>query len=220
MLSDKIYDCIKLIDEVQTSKDQNDNNKKVSQKNNIFFDAYKIYFRPLMSSYNAVKQLKEFKFSSKLIKQLSDIIETTKKILEEKYIVNPSVYKSSLYYLNNEFAVEWKNILEVYDAELVGGLAILKPLQTSKEITQILYALNSFRYWPVEKSMVQLYKLAREKGDNLLLVMQFDAEIRSFLQRVSERKATLSDLTEKVIAWIKNEHLEDKFGISVFSLGT
>lgn len=219
MLSDKIYDCIKLIDEVQASKDQNDDNKKASQKNNVFFDAYKIYFRPLMASYNAVKSLKKFKFSLKLNKQLSDIIETTRRILDGKYVVNPSGYKSSVIELNNAFANEWKSMLEAQDGELVGGLDILKPLQTSKEITQMLNIIKNFRNWPVEQSGVQLYSAAREKGEQLLLKMQLDEEIKSFLQKVSMRRATLSDLTDRVVAWIRNEHIEDKFGISVFNSG-
>lgn len=217
MLSDKIYSCIKLIDDVQTSKDQNDNNKKISEKNNVFFDAYNKFFRPLMLSYNVVKSLHEFKFSSRLIERLSQVIINTRKILEEKYVVNPSHYKATLYELNNDFIAEWKNMVANHDEELVSELNILKPLKSSKEITPILSALNSFKAWPVDQAIVQRYKEERAMGESILLEMQFDAEIKAFLQKVSIRKATLSDLSEKVITWIRTEHLEDKFGISVFS---
>ena len=217
MLSDKIYECVKLIDEVQANKDQNDNNNKVAQTNNGFFDAYYKFFKPLMESYQVVKLLPEFKFPSELTTKLSSQIKNTEKTLKEKHVTNPSGYRASLHELNDSFSSEWKKMLEMYDSELFGGLTILKPLQTSKEITQILNVLNGFKDWPINKANIETYKTARQKGEKILSEMQFDDEIKDFLQKVSLRKATLSDLTDRVVAWIKNEHLENRFGISVYS---
>ena len=53
-----------------------------------------------------------------------------------------------------------------------------------------------------------------ESADQLITNLGLNQGIISFLQNVNQGKATLADLTDDVLAWIKEEDLETKIKLS------
>ena len=51
-------------------------------------------------------------------------------------------------------------------------------------------------------------------AEALIKSLNMDQEIIKFLEQMTEGKATLLDLNEKVLAWIKRESLEGKIKLS------
>lgn len=216
MLQDKVTRCISLIDEVQANKERKEDNEKSAQKNNGFFDAYNKYLCQIISSLKAVEELPEYQFPSQLLDELKIQIDYTDKVLKTKTVVNSSSYKSALYTLFGKFDEVWKSMVSVHDAELLRRLAMVKPLQSEKKnFPQIVASIKCMQTWPITVDQVRIYSTFRPLGEQVLAEMDFDAEIESFLQKVSERRATISDLTQKVLSWIKQENLEEKFSLTV-----
>lgn len=56
---------------------------------------------------------------------------------------------------------------------------------------------------------------ARQKADDLLKEMRFDDEIRDFLIKVRDKRATLSDITPSILEWIHSENIADKVSLSI-----
>ena len=53
-----------------------------------------------------------------------------------------------------------------------------------------------------------------DDADRLIIGLGLDDEIIVFLQRTNLGRATLQDLNDKVLTWIRNEELEQKIRIS------
>ena len=53
-----------------------------------------------------------------------------------------------------------------------------------------------------------------EEAEQLIQKLGLDDEIISFLQNTNAGKATLKDLNDKVLSWIRSEDLENKIRIS------
>ena len=59
------------------------------------------------------------------------------------------------------------------------------------------------------------YFKACHQADEYRQSMNFDDEIETFLRKVSNRMATLDDITPKVMEWIEKEEFKTKIGLSI-----
>ena len=59
------------------------------------------------------------------------------------------------------------------------------------------------------------YHNIKQQANELLEEMRFDDDIKSFLQKVALRTATLADLTPQILEWINSESIADKIGLSI-----
>ena len=95
-------------------------------------------------------------------------------------------------------------------------LGILKLVSNEKqEINRILQHLNNFSYWPTDKNASEAFDEAKIKADDILSQMEFDTEIAGFLRKVKDRNASLLDLTDPIIAWIRKENLSSNIMLSI-----
>lgn len=61
---------------------------------------------------------------------------------------------------------------------------------------------------------LSLLKTAMDKIDELEENLNLSDEIKAFIVKVTGKKARVSDVSEVIIEWIKNENLDDRFVIS------
>ena len=66
----------------------------------------------------------------------------------------------------------------------------------------------------IKVQMLTLLKKSIDDVDQLEESLNLSDEIRSFIVSVTNRKAKVSDVTDNIIRWIKEEHLENKFVIN------
>ncbi len=217
MLQTKINECIRIIDIVQANKERKEGNETIAKRNNRFFDAFAKFLVPIATSLNAIKALSGYSFSEELYANFRKYLTITETALSTKSIVNPEGYYSNLFKLNIDFSSAWKDITKMHNESLLDELAILRIVQSeSKEIQQIYNCINNIQNWPVSSDVVKLYIAAKIRGEELLSEMKFDDDIKEFLQKVKNRQASLIDLNEKVLNWIKAEKFESKFAVRLF----
>ena len=75
--------------------------------------------------------------------------------------------------------------------------------------------MNSFSCWQTDKSASNEFDNLMMKAEEILSHMEFDAEIAGFLRKVKDKKASLSDLTDSIIAWIRKENLSSNIMLSI-----
>ena len=219
MLQQELQVCVSLIDELQANRERKKDNESVAKKNTAFFYTYNLCLVPILNSIKAIRTLKIFQFSSSLLEDFRRFILLTESFFQKKAVSDIFNYKKEVSKLNDRFAVEWKAGRISDDQEMMQKLNMLKPLQSEKrEITQVLYCFNAINNWPINAQAVENYIFAKEKARQVLSEMNLDADIEVFLQKVSERKATLADLDNNILAWIKRECLEERFSLGVKEL--
>ena len=99
---------------------------------------------------------------------------------------------------------------------------ILSLLDTIKGIipdgSKATYAANKIKKAATWNTTIDNYTSLKQgivEADQILkdLGLDEDSEILTFLKLVSEGKATILNLTDEILTWIKAEHLEDKMFI-------
>ncbi|MGO5136801.1 hypothetical protein ACTQ31_08720 [Clostridium butyricum] len=216
MLQEKLNECRLLIEEVSRNKQIDQNNKNIAKKNNTFFDAYINLFVPCVKSYNVAIQFEEIEFSESTIKEMKYCIKSAKDTFENKIVVNPAKFNAEVKKLNEKIAGEWNKKTTEIMADISENLSILKLVCNNKrEIQNILYCINNFSNWPVTEENLNNYKKARKRADEILETMEFDDEIEEFLKKVKDKEASLLDLTDSIIEWIRREDLSKNIMLSI-----
>ncbi|MGD9567787.1 hypothetical protein SAMN02745248_00812 [Hathewaya proteolytica DSM 3090] len=216
MLQEKLNECRVLMAEVSQNKQKDNEHQNVVKRNNTFFDTYKNYFLPIVKGYAVCKKYSHVSFTDKTIDELSKYIDYSKKTFEQKTVINPAKYQDGVKKLSEKIQSEWKSQTDDYLAGIKEELGILKLVSNEKqEIQKILACMNNFSNWPVDEAVSSQYETANEKANEILSKMEFDVEIANFLKKVKDKEASLLDLTDSIIDWIRREELSGNIILSI-----
>lgn len=216
MLQEKLNECRVLISEVSQNKQIDQENQNTARKNNTFFDAYNKYLVPSIKSYAVCKKYNHVEFSDTVLGAIQKCIEYSQKTFEQKTVINPAKYQDSVKKLSERIESEWIEQTNNYLSDVREELGILRLVSNDKnEIQKILICLNNFSKWPVNEESAAQYEIAKARADEILLQMKFDDEIAGFLKKVKDKEATLLDLTDSIIAWIRREKLSGNIMLSI-----
>ncbi len=216
MLQEKLNECRILISEVSRNKQIDQENQNTARKNNTFFDAYNKYLTPTIKSYAVCKKYNHVKFSDTVLGDIQNCIDYSKKTFEQKIVIDPAKYQYSVKRLSERIESEWVQQTNNYLSGVREELGILRLVSNDKqEIQKILNCMNNFSKWPVDELITAQYEIAKARAEEILSKMEFDDEIAGFLKKVKDKEATLLDLTDSIIAWIRREKLSGNIVLSI-----
>ncbi len=160
-------------------------------------------FRP---SVNVISALKSFLGSCDKVVQVGAANDAT-----TRYITDES---KKLYAVIGK---EWKEYYLNATANILSLLDIVKGIIPDEK--KAIYAMNKIRKassWNTSIDNYNYLKQGIEEADKILedLDLEEDSVILAFLKLVSEGKATILNLTDEILAWIKAENLADKLYIN------
>jgi len=216
MLQEKLNECRVLISEVSQNKQIDKENQNTARKNNTFFDAYNKYLVPTIKSYAVCKKYNHVEFSDTVRDEIKKCIDYSKKTFEQKTVINPANYQDSVKKLSERIESEWVEQTNNYLSNVREELGILRLVSNDKqEIQKILNCMNNFSKWPVNEESTAQYEIAKARAEEILSQMEFDNEIAGFLKKVKDKEATLLDLSDSIITWIRREGLSGNIILSI-----
>ena len=206
MLQEQLNLSRVLMAEVSQNKQKDNEHQTVVKKNNTFFDAYTKWFVPILKGYVICKKYEHVTFSNEIEMELRKLIEDSKGIFEKKIVTAP----------DGQLENEWKEQTNTYLADVKDELGILKLVSNEKqEIQRILNCMNNFSDWPTDTNVAMEFDKAVLGAEEILSKMEFDDDIANFLRKVKDKKASLLDLTDSIIAWIRRENLSANIMLSI-----
>lgn len=111
---------------------------------------------------------------------------------------------------------QWQAFFDITNQKTIEDLTILMQVSEKKMLLKsICKNITDAKCWPVSNNTLQLYQDAINKSRQLLNETKFDQDIESFLKKVSDKKATLSDLTPSILSWLEAENLKEKISLSI-----
>lgn len=217
MLQEKLNECRVLMTEVSQNKQIDIENQNIARRNNTFFDAYDKYFVPTIKSYIVCRNYAHVSFSDNVQAEIKKYVDYSKRTFEQKTVINPAEYQDGLKKLSEKIESEWVNQTEQFLSDIKEELGILKLVSNDKqEIQKILICMNNFSKWPIDDNTSEQYELAYNKANEILSKMKFnDEEVITFLKKVKDKEATLMDLSDTIIEWIRKENLSGNIMLSI-----
>ena len=215
MLHKKIQSTIGLIDDVFDNKQKENDNANTAKRNSTFFDSY-AKLTPSITSFILVKKNFGFLLKSNTANDLHELMNYSKTTFINAKAVNPGSFKQKADAFVETISKEWETFYKANNSELINGLNIIVLVHPTPNIVRsCITVLNRCEKWPLTQESITLYNEACQKAEDLLKEMRFDEEIREFLIKVRDRKATLTDITPSILEWIQSENIADKVSLSI-----
>lgn len=216
MLQERLNNCRSLISEVMQNRNQVTETENAAKRNNTFFDSYSNYFVPTVKSYAVAKKCTYISLSDELIQDLNELIESTKTVFAQKSVVNAPKYQANYKSISDKFSKEWSDKVAEYIDSIKEDMGIIRLVSNEKqEIIKIISCFNNFSAWPINDNTVDLFEKAYKRAEEIRIDMKFDDDIATFLKKVKDKEATILDLTDPIITWIRQENLSENIMLNI-----
>ena len=219
MLHHDVIQCINLMNDVWENEQSNNINKEAARNNNTFFEANNQYLFPMIIAYDISKKLKDVElsveFSNDVIKKLRDYIKYAQDSFEQKSVIYPGQYTLPLKKAYEKMSNEWENIISNLLKDRIEKLSTIK-LLWEDDISNILKCLNNFSSWPVNvKKYDDFINNYKHSTDTISEIKLEDDEVYCFLEKIKDKQATLEDLSENIVKWIKDNDLAGRIMLKI-----
>lgn len=215
MLHEKIQSTIGMIEDVIENRQKENDNANVAKRNTTFFDGY-AKLTSTITSYILIKKNFGFVLQPNTATSLRDLMNYSKRTFDEAKAINPQQFKQKLEVFIDSIAKEWEVFYKANNSELINGLNIIVLVHSTPTVVKnCITVFNKCEKWPLTTENIDSYMEARQKANDLLKEMRFDDEIKEFLVKIRDKRATLNDITPSILEWIKSENIADKVSLNI-----
>lgn len=215
MLQKKVNDCRQEMSRIYKNKSKIIENNSIIKANNTFFtslEKLEIYIK----FYLLASDKFEIAFSENVVNQINECVKQCKYNFENYAVKNAESFRGKTNAVCIAIQNEWEKFAANKDDELIEQMTILKTVSKKpKQIQEIITALNDIKTGLLSTEKYQKYCLKKQEAENLLIDVHFDSEIEQFLKKISKKEATLLDLNETILKWIKEENLQKSIALSI-----
>lgn len=215
MLLGKLKETEEIILEARELKNIDNNLKDCNQINTIL-TKNKMIILNFSNSQNTLLNENPDYFESPDLEKIKD---TLKELVEK---INRGLFSdtNSLNFIfetikakDSGLRLKWKNYLvedkKVY--ENIKTLECLRNLYIDKmELNKIIFSLSSYENkWPISPDILESLEEDLNQSKKKIKDLKLNQDIENFLRMVMNGTATISDLTEDILNWIKNNEFEE-----------
>lgn len=217
MLIDILNECIVDMNTVRALETASADTKKQSEANYKFKQLVVSVKQTIVEIQTAVENSK-FRPSTEVMSGLNGIINNCEQVVKvgAANAATTGFIESERKRVYDAVRQDWLDYYQGVTAHIISLLEIVKGILPNED--QVKYATNKMRRAASWGETADNYRFLNEglaDAEKILkdLDLDEDSDILAFLKLVSERKATIRNLTDEILAWIKAENLEDKMHI-------
>lgn len=224
MLSDSLSKSIKKMKQLDVVENAAlDAEKKA--KNDLDYSTIVADFLSSMSKLQKATQLMDYSITSETATNLEEGITQLRNVVSSG-VVDADSLSSARQHINKKvnanLTKEWKLYHQKKTAGSISKINTLGNLAPNPESVSIIKMniANGGEWNGLSlsddgvNSRLVLLKKSIDEVDQLEESLNLSDEIRSFIVSVTTKKAKVSDITDNIVKWIKEEKLEEKFTIS------
>ena len=217
MLIDILNECIVDMNTVRALETTSADTKKQSEANNKFKQLVVSVKQTIVEIQTAVENSK-FSPSTEVMSGLNGIIKNCEQVVKvgAANAATTGFIEGERKKVYDEVGQDWLAYYQGATAHIISLLEIVKGILTNED--RVKYATNKMRRaasWSKTADNYRFLNAGLADAEKILkdLDLDEDSDILAFLKLVSEGKATIRNLTDEILAWIKAENLEDKMHI-------
>lgn len=210
-----------------TTKDMQDLQRKISiQKNQDEQNATDNKFRMLLAQLNKTINAIEYLHCNMNVDSDDEILANTMNTLAilEESIANGVAEKervdlADIGYktLQTELKKMWPKQFNQLTTFTLRTLNVIQGINPEK-VSACINGIQAAKIWDNDLNQFQNMKIAIDEAEKLIDSLGLDEEIKTFLSKIKNGKATLEDIflaDDKILNWIKEENLQGKMYVSL-----
>lgn len=156
-----------------------------------------------------------FVLSDSLQSNVSDLFVSLKAITQSGFADKDGVVaaENNIKTIQSGIKKEWGKHYSIYTASTVNTLKVISGIELDK-VEACILDIKAAENWSGDIEVLTKLRAAMSSAEALIKSLNMDQETIGFLAQMTAGKATLLDLNEKVLTWIKRESLEGKIRLS------
>lgn len=213
MLQNKMQSAMGLIQDVLDNRERKNEHETIAKRNTLFFEALKS-LSDAINSYITAHNYFSFTLDKETIYKLNELMNYAHYSISSKKAVNPETFHKKVTELIESVSDAWKLFFHNRYDNLLSGLSMMMAVYPDPKRVRVIYlSLKKCEKWPLDKESARGFQAKEKEADHLLNSMEFDADIREFLEKVSRKSATVDDMTLEVYQWLVKEKVAGKLGL-------
>ena len=174
----------------------------------------------LMEALQYTKVNMRFQLSESVLNDLENLLTEHKNVIREGFAEKEAINQSEANYKSVQQSIkkEWSKHYSALTSATISTLQVISGID-SEHVSKCMEGIAKGSTWTtsigdyktMEKSLLEAKALINELG--------LDQQIIAFLQKMNSGKATVTDLDDKVLQWLKTESLERRVKLSFIGLG-
>ena len=210
-------------DLVTTTKAMQDLQKKTAIKNNkAMQDNADTKYRLLLNQVNHFVDVIVYLYTDLSVPKNHEILISTSELMNvlEQIVASGLASPDGIINADNTFKTLQNRMKKVWSKQYVDLTgATVSTLEAIRGIDpdnvgSCLQKIQPAENWNLDVERYQTMHNGLNEADHLIMELGLYDEIITFLQNTNSGRATLQDLNDKVLAWIRDERLERKIRIS------
>ena len=203
-----------LIQDVCDNREKQNEHETIAKRNTLFFDALKL-LSLTVKSYTTAHNYFSFTLDEGNMHKLNKLMNYAHQSISNKKAVNPQEFSKDVTEFTGNVSNIWKKFFHDRYDNLLSGLSMMMAVHPDpKQIPLLINSLKKCEKWPLDKDSVSIFQAKEKEANDLLKNMEFDAEIRNFLEKVSSKSANINDMTQEVYQWLIKEKIAGKIRLT------
>ncbi|RFU70011.1 hypothetical protein [Bacillus sp. V59.32b] len=172
--------------------------------------------KDILESYRALNQMDDDIFPKRSmgyeLKQLEGLFNYDLAKLNRDEV---SSFQRTLKKLDDHWKMRWTVYVQNKNQDLIGLLERLKNIVSNpQEIEQLIMYLKQFEtVWPVSSAKLSRYHEYLAQANKVVSDMNASQGVQEFIGKVAANNATIEDLNDEVISWLREQQLTNKLFI-------
>lgn len=159
-----------------------------------------------------------FTITSKTLDDINNLLSSLKNSISTGYAELDSVNASEDLFKNilKAVRIEWNKYYITLSSATIGTLKIISGID-KLGVQNCLSTIKNADSWPSDKKILIDLNDALSSANKIILNLNMDDNIRDFLEKMNNGAASVSDLDDGVLKWLKEEDLTYKIRLSFLS---
>ena len=190
---------------------KNDEQKRIDSKFNMAIKSFDDELDRLIYTTDVTT----FVCSIEAVDKIRELIIFCKEAIDNNYVTEQQVYKikDETKKIKKKLSEEWDEYYEKETKSLEEVLKLSKNI-TGINVNSLLINLQEGRSWDANKNIRNKMTESISSAKDLINKLELKENIVDFLRKMVKQEATLLDVDEDIMKWIKNEHLEGTIKIT------
>ena len=169
----------------------------------------------LALQYTKTKMKMSFQLSDVVLNDINTLLLDHKRAVESGYADKDIISKveTDLKLILLNVKKEWSKQYANMTDNTISVLKVIAGVDTEK-VSKCLEEIENGKNWTTSINEFQVMNKSLEDANELISSLELDPQIILFLQKINNGKATVVDLDDKIMSWLKTEELDKKVRLS------
>ena len=169
----------------------------------------------LMLALQYTKENMQFQLSENVLNDLENLLTEHKNVIREGFAEKEAIEKAESDYKSIQQSVkkEWSKQYLVLTGATISTLQVISGID-SEHVSKCLEGITRGSTWTMSIGDYKTMAKSLQDAKALIDKLGLDQQIIGFLQKMNSGKATVMDLDDNVLRWLKEESLERRVKLS------